>query len=94
MSTRDFQTPHPEQPGICLPSSKEKEAKFSHRNGEGGASNTSWHKAASSICLEVEGETGRQTEFLPVLGLASLLADHSAWVRGQEPSHPLSLSLS
>lgn len=66
-------------------SSKQKEAKFSHRNGEGGANNLSWHKAASSICLEVEGETGRQTEFLPVLGLASLLADYPAWVRGQSP---------
>ena len=77
-----FPDPHPEQPGICLSSSKEKEAKFSHMNGEGGANNLSWHKPASSICLEVEGETGRQTEFLPVLGPA------------RPASHPLSLSLS
>ena len=55
-----YRPPHAEQPGICLPSSKEKEAKFSHMNGEGGANNPSWHKAASSICLEVEGETDRQ----------------------------------
>lgn len=86
VSTRDIQTPHAEQPGICLASSKEKEAKFSHMNGEGGANNPSWHKAASSICLEVEGETGRQNSCQslaqPPLRLTVL------------PSHTLNLSLS